>query len=810
MGTDSSPLWRTVGSLPREASSQAFVQFDESESRNFEDGEVEEAAPPCNQQAADSDMPGHFQDLDGYMGKQYITPPRHEPQPTRLKRSWEGSQGSEERSRTARRPRRDESAPMQPPVQLPPITEFMTNPWGGARGIGDARRIISQPVACSTPKNVSQYGTPYHRSPFSHHSYDSQANVSGRPPTPFSRANTTADRPLSQYRGDHKVDEGRAMHEDGWNGQEEEGMHVDNLDEDEETSALLRTPPGASGRRGLASMNDLRQTLANPPSMANSSRQAGDDQRWRGGYAPKHWDSDARGPDGRRRVPAVEDWGMDGDGSGHEASFSPIPYTKAWQYKQDLRRQDARLEQTEREQNRRAYGDPAGRYSRTAGPNALEPGHDGASTRIRGDDVTRRHRSDRAESWSEGRANETRMDLQEDWRDVEMVPTAVARGPAAADVPTLAEDPQDRRWEVHYDDPERLVCGQSDDWQRELWKDSTVVMFTAYNYRYTTNGVVNRHVENAVTAITTFVTGETNFNVVPPDPDRVNAVNVRDLPFTWGIRGLTASGAARMSAIRVASTKDVSIITYPKRLENPRWICSLVGFLRPDAGVIRAAVMDVLSTPTMRDWLNRMTRASTSLRRIPIEDRVEYVLSSLEVRIADLEDDDFMANIYMIPPTDSMAEWRTWVAHLRAQRYNNFLNGSGVARRIVWCSGCRGVDHDTMRCPFPEMRGWQGTGRGAKSHTNEVLGAKKYAPNGGRTDTTRDNGPWRGTQREQRGRSYGSGQNGGGGGRGAGRRDDGWKARTPTGRSQWNSGQQQQRQYQPQPWTNGSTGGWRE
>ncbi|TFK80561.1 hypothetical protein K466DRAFT_605231 [Polyporus arcularius HHB13444] len=682
VGTDSSPLWRAVGSLPRETSSQAFVQFDESESRNFEDGEVDEATPPCNQQAAGSDTRGHFQDLDGYMGKQYSTPPRREPQPTRLKRSWEGSQGSEERSRTARRPRRDETAPMQPPVQLPPITELMTNPWGGARGFGGARRIISQPVACSTPKNVSQYGTPNHHSPFSHYSYDSQANVSGRPPTPHSRANTTADRSFSQYSGDYKDDEGRTTHEDAWNGQED-GMRVDDLDEDEEASALLRTPPGVNARRGHASTNDLHQTLANPPSMTNSSRRAGDDQRWRGGYAPRHWDSDARGPDGRQRVPAVEDWGMDGDGSGHEATFSPIPYTKAWQYQQDLRRRETKREQAGREQDRRAYGDSTGRYSRTAGSNAFEAGQDSADARTHGDDATRQRRGGRAESWNDGRVNEARMDLQEDWQDVEMVPTAVARGPAAADVPTLADDPQDRRWEVHYDDPERLVCGQSDDWQRELWKDSTVVMFTAYNYRYTTNGVVNRHVESAVTSITAFVTGETNFNVVPPDPDRVNTVNVRDLPFTWGIRGLSADGAARMTAAQVASTKDVSIIIYPKRLENPRWICSLVGFLRPDAGVIRAAVMDVLSTPSMHDWLDKMTRASTSLRRIPAENRVEYVLNSLEVRIADLEDDDFMANIYMIPPTDSMTEWRAWVAHLRTQRFNNFLNGSGVARRIV-------------------------------------------------------------------------------------------------------------------------------
>ncbi len=811
---DSASMWSAVGSLPR---SPATFQFDEYESKTLEDGEVYDEGPPSNQLAEDPDRRAFLEELDDYVGEQHEHHQRF-PAPTHRKRTWEGSQGSEELSRTARRPRRDEATPVQPSLRLPSVNEMLANPWGGVRGAGVMQRDVPQPVAFSTPMHVSEYATLNHRSRDPPYMMDSQANYSGQPPTPFSRASSVAKSSRPTRRSVNRTEEMRSSQRAGREERDrEESMRIDELYGDEETNALLKTPPRRRTTNSRDSTQDLRQVLECPSASRHTSSRPGEDNAWRGGYAPKFWDSAIPGRNGRQRVPAVEDLETGGDGSVDDATFSPIPHTKAWQYQQEIRRnQEARMHVEEPHfGDEQADAEMCGLNRRTAGPGAFTdatPGRE--ATQARASEPGRPYETREAAWRYDGAANETMMDTRDDWGASDMVPTAVAQSPNSMDVPSLAENPRDIRWEVHFDDPERLVHGQSAEWQREMWKDSTAVMFTAYNYRLTTNGVVNRHVESAVTAITTFVTGEANFSVVPPDPDRERHLAVRDLPFTWAIRGLTTRGAARMAAIRVASSKGVSIITYPRRLSNPRWVLGLVGFLRPDAAVIRAAVMNVLRASAMYEWLSKLTKASKSLRRIPTEERVEYILSTLEVKIADLEDGDFTANVFIDSPTDDMNEWRDWVAHLRSCKYNNFMNGTGTARRVFWCSGCRGVDHDTMKCLFPTMDGWQGTGCGARSHTAEMLGAKKFPAAGGRGGATRGSmtrggGAWKGKSRESRDWEAGAGHYDGERG-GTQRRGEGRRPYTPRGRSPWNGDRQQQRRYATQQWSEEPMRGWYE
>ncbi|RDX52341.1 hypothetical protein OH76DRAFT_1416864 [Lentinus brumalis] len=801
----------------RAANPSALFQFDGCESMDFEDGELHEAAPPANQQAMTEDERAMLRELDQLNGEQYASHRRDSvPIQRNRKRSWGGSQGSEEMSRTARRARRDEATPAAQSYGLPPIAEMLANPWGEFGMAEDAQERNTRPLACSTPRNVSQYDTKARYPLNSRFSFDSQANVSGNPPTPFARANTTLDSKPSPRAGtDRQEDNGipwatsRDRHDDG------QRMLIDTPDEDDEESSLLRTPPGPRTRRYSASAADLRRTLADPPS---ANEKAGGNRTWQGGYAPHFWNQEAIGPNGKSRIPAVEDWGADGDGSVHGDTFSPIPHTKAWHYQQEM------LENRERRAREAGDWDDQTHASfdeRSRSAAAPGTGAEREPTRMRSQATGYAQRAPFGDvAWRDDEDDAMRADISKDWRNFDMVPTAVALGPCTKDEPTLVENPRDKKWEVHFDDPERLVCGQSVEWQREMWKDESAVIFSAYNYRYTTNGVVNRHVESAVTAITSYVTGENRFYVVPPDLDQRHALDTRDLPFIWGIRGLTAEGAARMAAIRVASSQGVSIITYPKRLRNPRWTCSLVGFLRPDVDVIRDAFLLALQDPKMREWLTKMTNASVSLRRIPREQRVDYILSTVEVRIADLDGGDFMANVYVEPPTDDMAEWREWVAYLRTRKYNNFRNGTGTARQVYWCAGCRGVDHDTMRCPFPEMKGWQGTGVGAKSHTSELLGTRRGRPEAGRGGVVRGGGTWTSAPRDGGDWSAGSGRHRSDG-RDSARRNDGWRGRTPTGRPPWSGGhaaqrqhqsqrpQQSQRWNQTQQWADMSTGGWR-
>ncbi|KAI0683416.1 hypothetical protein C8T65DRAFT_702673 [Cerioporus squamosus] len=731
---------RTAGQAYRDELSTMVNE--DVERSPLEDGEVQEGAtPPSNQQQFRSrNTSWAMRERDTYANEQN-TPSIHLSTNSQRKRHWGGSQGSEEQARSIRRPRHGEPSFEQPSLRLPPIAELLANPWGGPIVFGGENQCNSRPLACSTPQNPSSCDALENRTAHPRYDTDSQANVSGKPPTPFSKANTTFEPARTPHGPERAHGHDKVLRTAEWAAQT-----------DDEENALLRSPMATRMGRSGGATNGLREVFAEPPPRALATGRRDGETKWHGGYTPQHWDHSIPGSDGRHRVPAVEDWGTHDTPSTNNMTFAPIPHTKAWQYQHEQRCNQAK-------RTRSTNGDDAASYcqaARRTRPISVRDGsiseHDTTSAASRrasvralprmveGDaDVEQRTHNVDA-TWHDEELEDAPMHDMEDWRDYEMLPTAVAMAPQHEGVPTLAENPRDRRWVVHFDDPERLVSGQSAGWQQTLWSDPTAVIFTAYNYRLTSNGVVNRHIEGAAAA--------------SPHPDPTRSLSARELPFTWGIWGLTSRGAAMMTAIRVASLNGGS---------------------------------------EMLEWITRMARSCRSLRMISSEDRTAYILSTLEVRIADLDKGDFVANVFMEPPTDDMAEFRTWVTALRRCEFNNFLNGTGVTRAIYYCGGCRGVNHDTMKCPFPDMEGWQGTRQGALSHTAEILDTRRDAPPGSRGGASRG-GSMRG------GRPYGGREwETGGSQHGRDGRDnpghgEGWRTRTPVGRSQRSGGHQQPQQ----------------
>ncbi len=791
-----------------------FALPGEREQRPYEEGELcEERTPPSNQQSAIGQAARWGSQPSSTHARGHYPSFLHPSAQSDRKRHWSGSQGSEEQARPIRKQRCEDTTPAQRSMQLPPISEFLTNPWGAPISTTASQNKAdfsdARPAFCSTPRTEALQNSRRSRTMSSHFEFDSRANVSGQPPTPFSRANTAApSRPTHGPGRDHEND--RRSRTSDWAAQtslhgQDDGMRYG--EEDGESSALLRTPPRANRRRDGETAADLREALADPPSPMQQSQRAHARPVWQGGYAPKHWSEDSTDAQGRRRYPAVDDLNANDDRDRMDATFSPIPYTKAWQYQQDMQRERARRGYSNHEQDEREHLSASQRANSRAmqeDPDSAREASGASQERLpralsRASQYAAGFESrdyDTGAHWREGTGEDVLMMREERWKEYEMLPTAVVQAPVDNTAPTLAENPRDQRWTVHFDDPEKLVCGQSARWQNSMWHDPTAVIFTAYNYRYTSNGVVNRHLENAAANIIKHVTGEEIFDIVPPHPDPTRTLSARELPFTWGVRGLTMEGAAALTAIRVASSQGVSIITFPRRLGIPGWICGLVGFLRPNVKVIAAAVREVLEEPTMLEWITRMTKECRSLRAIPCGQRAAYIISTLEIRIAELGKGDFMANVHIESPTDDMAEFRTWVAHLRGLEYNNFLNGAGTARAIYYCGGCRGVDHDTMSCPFPEMRGWQGTRQGAQSHTSDILETMADGPKGNWGGPPRGNGVRGGKQRGGRTREAeaNSRDRGGRDSRdGAGRNDGRW-TRTPAGRSPWTGGQQQSQQ----------------
>ncbi|RDX45814.1 hypothetical protein OH76DRAFT_1485966 [Lentinus brumalis] len=443
-------------------------------------------------------------------------------------------------------------------------------------------------------------------------------------------------------------------------------------------------------------------------------------ERRRGGYVPPKWNGE-RDSAGRIRRRAADEMGDDTyDASGvrrdpelagarmsaavaeeeqERLFFSAIPHTKAWEYRTN-RHADRVDENPEDVDDRRTrphhggddeaslYGDPRersdgmhpGRTPRrqaTSGRderdgNAEDPDWQdrrGVRARVYEDEARRDEddqprRGRRHGEWYRGAGGAMDIDEEEDecvWDGFEpegAVPTAVARDPMAADFPVVLEDPANPKWCVHFDDPEALIMGQSADWIREIWKDTKPnVILSVYNYKYTDNGDINKLIEATVTKMTKLLTGETTFNVVPPDPERSYEIQRRELPFTWTIRGLTTGGARTMTNIRAASMNGLAFLTYPRAVRNPNWVCGLVGFLRPDINAISAAVLKVLRGEEMIQWLTSMTSRNAHLQAIPESRRVAHVISSLKVEMSKTDRGEDVANVYLIPPTDDMEEW---------------------------------------------------------------------------------------------------------------------------------------------------------
>ncbi len=129
-----------------------------------------------------------------------------------------------------------------------------------------------------------------------------------------------------------------------------------------------------------------------------------------------------------------------------------------------------------------------------------------------------------------------------------------------------------------------------------------------------------------------------------------------------------------MTNLRGASMNGLAFLTYPRIVGNPSWVCGLVGFLRPDVKTILAAVLKVLREDEMIQWLASMAKANGRLKNIPESRRVAYIISSLKIRMSKTERGEDVANVFMIPPTDDMNEWREWAAYMRSARFNVFLN----------------------------------------------------------------------------------------------------------------------------------------
>ncbi|TFK92932.1 hypothetical protein K466DRAFT_562026 [Polyporus arcularius HHB13444] len=343
------------------------------------------------------------------------------------------------------------------------------------------------------------------------------------------------------------------------------------------------------------------------------------------------------------------------------------------------------------------------------------------------------------------------------------IPTALTATAPEVDRPMTTDHRLTAR--VHRDDPEALIRGTSQRWIGAVWADdpNTSVLVEVFNFQFTDNIQANRIMVETLRQVTYLITGEKQVSIVPPDLDDRNLRRLRDAPRVWAIRGLSPAGEEAMLSRFPWSFRAISFFTYKRTVTPDTWIMALDGFFDENHLAIASAIREVLEEDEHWKLLATLTRDHPELRSLPRGERVNAILDSIVIQTWRLSNQNVVANVHIRPPTYDIPKWREWAAKLRGRTYGNFINGTGIVRRISNCLGCNSVDHPAHLCTFHDLPGWKGPRAGAGTYSPLVTAAPMMngPPPPRNNSHFRGGGPARGGMRtptRRRGRGGAPGQ----------------------------------------------------
>ncbi|RDX42693.1 hypothetical protein OH76DRAFT_1488490 [Lentinus brumalis] len=236
-----------------------------------------------------------------------------------------------------------------------------------------------------------------------------------------------------------------------------------------------------------------------------------------------------------------------------------------------------------------------------------------------------------------------------DWQeDGEVLPTMLqATRQAENDVPTPV--PQGGFPPLHRDDPDTVIRGAAVEWVRELWGDApnTSVLLGIFNYRYSEDDAFNRRVAETLHWAIEQISGESNFDIVPPETEEGQNVRSRDLPVMWAARGLTPRGVERILARTVWSFNAISFRALPRATTLPSWLFALEGYLTGDVTKIRLAILRVLIEDDTRRWMEAMVAANPEYAGRQVEEVVAEIIRTLRVESIQLSNGNYINNVFM-------------------------------------------------------------------------------------------------------------------------------------------------------------------
>ncbi len=273
---------------------------------------------------------------------------------------------------------------------------------------------------------------------------------------------------------------------------------------------------------------------------------------------------------------------------------------------------------------------------------------------------------------------------------------------------------------VHRDDPEAIIRGISRRWAGAIWGDPprTTVLLEAFNFAYTSSIQANRLMVETLQQAVYVIAGATAVSIVPPEVEVASTWRARDAPRVWAVRGLTPQQEEALLSRFPWSFRAISFFPYKRAVAPDTWLFALEGFFDENHDAIRLAVRAVLEEPEQWMQLVSLTRDHPDLRQLSDSDRANTILDSIVIKTWRLSNLNVVANVYVEPPTRDIPKWREWAGPLRTRTYGNFINGTGVVRRVSNCLGCNSVDHPAHRCPFHDLVGWNGPRAGTGTYTS--------------------------------------------------------------------------------------------
>ncbi|KAL1941848.1 hypothetical protein VTO73DRAFT_6848 [Trametes versicolor] len=246
---------------------------------------------------------------------------------------------------------------------------------------------------------------------------------------------------------------------------------------------------------------------------------------------------------------------------------------------------------------------------------------------------------------------------------------------------------------------------------------------------------------------------ESDYAIDPP-ADRATEEEDADTPGMWRIRNLPPFATSIMVVQGTWAMDDYTVGFYRGAVTHPTFMLAVTGFTQLQPYAILATVRAGLRLEKTFQKLCGYISNNPDYQGAPNVTAVaEAFIDSVGVRtqLAKTEIGRVLvSNIYMRSPTKSNQKWLEWRDFLR-ERTDLAGDRPSLARPLVRCVSCHGVDHEFAACPFPHLENWKGPrleeaepGSSAKAQPQKQSSNQQNAQAGPSTGTWQPRGGYQG------------------------------------------------------------------